>query len=61
MEPSKYTELSNKILDNPTERFCEIYKITNLTNGKNMIWIFVGSIAFVFVLFGFCIVKMINE
>jgi len=34
MEPSKYTELSNKILDNPTERFCEIYKITNLTNGK---------------------------
>jgi group I intron endonuclease len=34
MEPSKYIELSNKILDNPNERFCEIYKITNLINGK---------------------------
>jgi len=34
MEPSKYLELSNQILDNPTERYCEIYKIVNLTTGK---------------------------
>lgn len=39
MEPSKYLELSNIILDNPTERYCEIYKITNLTTGK----IYVGQ------------------
>ena len=39
MEPSKQSELSNKILDNPTERYCEIYKITNLTSGK----IYVGQ------------------
>ena len=34
MEPSKIIRLSNQILDNPTERYCEIYKITNLTTGK---------------------------
>jgi group I intron endonuclease len=34
MKPSKQIELSNKILDNPAERYCEIYKITNLTNNK---------------------------
>jgi group I intron endonuclease len=34
MEPSKREELSNIILDEPTERYCEIYKITNLSNGK---------------------------
>lgn len=36
MEPSKYYKLSKakEILDNPTERYCEIYKIINLTNGK---------------------------
>jgi group I intron endonuclease len=34
MEPSKIEKLSTKILDNPTERYCEIYKITNLTTGK---------------------------
>ena len=34
MEPSKCLELSNKILDDPSERCCEIYKITNITNGK---------------------------
>jgi group I intron endonuclease len=34
MELSKQIELSNKILDNPVERYCEIYKITNLTNNK---------------------------
>ena len=34
MEPSKYLGLSNKTLDNPTERYCEIYKITNISNGK---------------------------
>lgn len=39
MEPSKYLRLSNKILDNPTERYCEIYKITNISNGK----IYVGQ------------------
>jgi group I intron endonuclease len=39
MEPSKYLNLSNKILDNPTERYCEIYKIINLSNGK----IYVGQ------------------
>jgi group I intron endonuclease len=39
MEPSKYQKLSKEILDNPTERYCEIYKITNLTNGK----IYVGQ------------------
>jgi len=34
MEPSKIEQLSKQILDNPTERYCEIYKITNLTTGK---------------------------
>ena len=39
MELSKTINLSKQILDNPTERYCEIYKITNLTNGK----IYVGQ------------------
>jgi group I intron endonuclease len=39
MEPSKYLKLSNEILDNPTERYCEIYKITNIKNNK----IYVGQ------------------
>ena len=39
MEPSKYLGLSNKTLDNPTERYCEIYKITNISNDK----IYVGQ------------------
>jgi group I intron endonuclease len=39
MEPSKRQELSNVILDEPTQRYCEIYKITNLTTGK----IYVGQ------------------
>jgi len=39
MEPSKYPKLSKEILDNPTERYCEIYKITNLINDK----IYVGQ------------------
>lgn len=39
MEPSKYLELSKKIIDDPTERYCEIYKITNISNGK----IYVGQ------------------
>jgi group I intron endonuclease len=39
MEPSKRDKLSKLILDTPTERYCEIYKITNLTNGK----IYVGQ------------------
>ena len=39
MEPSKYKDLSNTILDNQNERYCEIYKITNTTTGK----IYVGQ------------------
>jgi group I intron endonuclease len=39
MEPSKQERLSNEILDDPAERYCEIYKITNLTSGK----IYVGQ------------------
>jgi group I intron endonuclease len=39
MEPSKQFNLSNVTLDNPTERYCEIYKITCLTSGK----IYVGQ------------------
>jgi group I intron endonuclease len=39
MEPSKQERLSNVILDDPAERYCEIYKITNLTSGK----IYVGQ------------------
>lgn len=34
MELSKRLGLSNTIIDNPEERYCEIYKITNLTNKK---------------------------
>ena len=34
MEPSKRQQLSNEILDEPAQRYCEIYKITNLTTGK---------------------------
>ena len=34
MEPSKYLELSNHILDDPTKRYCEIYKIIHLSSGK---------------------------
>jgi group I intron endonuclease len=34
MEPSKYTELSNQILDDPSKRYCEIYKIINISNNK---------------------------
>jgi len=34
-----YTSLSNIILDDPTERYCEIYKITNILNDK----IYVGQ------------------
>jgi hypothetical protein len=37
MEPSKCKELSKHILDNNTERFCEIYKISNLSNNNNYI------------------------
>jgi group I intron endonuclease len=39
MEPSKRDKLSKLILDKPTERYCEIYKIVNLTTGK----IYVGQ------------------
>jgi hypothetical protein len=39
MELSKYEKLSKEILDNPNERYCEIYKIINLTTGK----IYVGQ------------------
>jgi group I intron endonuclease len=39
MEPSNRQKLSNITLDNPTERYCEIYKIINLSNDK----IYVGQ------------------
>jgi group I intron endonuclease len=39
MEPSKYTQLSKTILDEPTNRYCEIYKIVNLSTNK----IYVGQ------------------
>jgi len=39
MEPSKHLELSNTILDDESKRYCEIYKIVNLSNGK----IYVGQ------------------
>jgi len=34
MEPSKYEQLSKQILNNSSERYCEIYKITNITTNK---------------------------
>ena len=34
MEPSKYIKLSKEILDEPTERYCEIYKIINNSTQK---------------------------
>ena len=34
MEPSKQNKLSKEIIDNPSDRYCEIYKITNLTTNK---------------------------
>ena len=34
MELSKRQRLSNIIIDDPTQRYCEIYKITNLTTDK---------------------------
>lgn len=34
MEPSKHLKLSKTILDNPNQRYCEIYKITNITTNK---------------------------
>ena len=34
MELSKRTKLSNVILDDPAQRYCDIYKITNLTTDK---------------------------
>jgi len=39
MELSKRLNLSNTIIDNPTDRYCEIYKIVNLTTNK----IYVGQ------------------
>jgi len=39
MELSNRLNLSKKIIDNPEERYCEIYKITNLSTGK----IYVGQ------------------
>ena len=39
MELSKCLALSNQILDDPTQRYCEIYKISNLQNDK----IYVGQ------------------
>lgn len=39
MNPSKCLELSKIIIDEPTQRYCEIYKITNISSGK----IYVGQ------------------
>jgi group I intron endonuclease len=39
MELSNRLNLSNKIIDDPTQRYCEIYKITNLSSDK----IYVGQ------------------
>jgi len=39
MELSKRLNLSKQIIDNPDERYCEIYKIINITSGK----IYVGQ------------------
>lgn len=39
MEPSNYQKLSKDILDDSTKRYCEIYKITNISNCK----IYVGQ------------------
>jgi group I intron endonuclease len=39
MEPSKHQKLSKEILDDSSKRCCEIYKITNISNGK----IYVGQ------------------
>ena len=34
MNPNECPLISNKILEEPTQRYCEIYKITNITNNK---------------------------
>jgi len=34
MEPSKCLELSKQILSEPSQRYCEIYKIINISNNK---------------------------
>ena len=34
MNPSKCLKLSKIIMDEPTQRYCEIYKITNISSGK---------------------------
>ena len=34
METENYSKLSNIILDNPANRYCEIYKIINLVTKK---------------------------
>jgi len=39
MNPSKCLELSKIIMEEPTQRYCEIYKITNISSGK----IYVGQ------------------
>jgi group I intron endonuclease len=39
MDTTRIENICNKILDNPTERYCEIYKITNIKNNK----IYVGQ------------------
>jgi len=39
MENLEYLKISNIILDDPSERYCEIIKIINLFNGK----IYVGQ------------------
>ena len=36
-------------------------KVWTTTKGNNMEWVFVASIAYIIVVFGYCIVRMINN
>jgi hypothetical protein len=38
-----------------------IEKHETTTKGSNMEWVFVASIAYIIVVFGYCIVRMINN
>jgi hypothetical protein len=37
MDTTRIESICDKILDNPTERYCEIYKITNIKIIKYML------------------------
>jgi len=44
MDTTRIESICDKILDNPTERYCEIYKITNIKNNK----IYVDNVSLIF-------------